>query len=503
MTKRMNKGGTRPKQGANANANAAARIKELTKKVDNLTMSVKKRKQGGNSFANFAGKVGTAFGAGISRIAGFGDYTVTDNTMSKGGYSSIDVPMFGGSGSSEVRVTHREFVRTVSVPSDGLSFNNLTMDINPSNTEMFPWLSRIARNYQQYKINGMVLTFKSMTSEYTSSGALGTVGIATNYNVNDKPYSDIVSFENSQFAVVNKPSLNIVHAIECKEFARNGLQLYVRDADSQSTQTSDARFYDFAKVQVMTDGLPQTPGTTLGQLWVSYDITLLKPVVASDSGPGPGPGPVPEVVRTVLTSQADTTALQTLDKGGIYTDLITWPNQPLEAGGTFKSFSTADAYDINSKKSDTFSRTPNELTLISPSDTNNLLLRKNGHYKLIFTLDADFKTSQNYLTDENVMKDFNVNNIGKAASTVVYSRIFSVAHTRYGTAAEQLTPIGYGALEIVVSGIDSAGSGSVSSDGVEISLSEWKLWPTQGQLPAFLKHYVQVQWSDQANLLGS
>jgi hypothetical protein len=189
-----------------------------------------------------------------------------------------------------------------------------------------------------------------------------------------------------------------------------------------------------------------------------------------------------------------------LDKGGIYTDLITWPNQSVEAGGTFKSFSTADAYDINSDKSDTFSRTPNELTLISPSDTNNLLLRKNGHYKLTFSLDAYFTAVQNYLTDENVIRDFNVNNIGNAASTVVYNRIFSVAHTRYGNTAE-LVPIGYGTLEIVVSGIDS--SGPALSGGVEISLSEWKLWPTQGQMPEFLKHYVQVQWSDQANLLGS
>jgi hypothetical protein len=352
----MNKGGTRPKQGANANANAAAKIKELTKKVDSLSMSVKQRKaKGPGMFAGFLGKAGTALGAGISRVAGFGDYTVMDNTMSRGGYSSVDVPMFGGSGSSEVRVTHREFVKTISVPSDGTKFQSFSMDINPSNESMFPWLSKIAKNYQQYKINGMVVTFKSMTSEYTSAGALGTVGIATNYNVNDLPYPDLVSFENSQFAVVNKPSLNIVHAIECKEFARNGLQLYVRDAGSESAQVSDPRFYDFAKVQVMTEGLPQEANTTLGQLWVSYDITLLKPVVPRTSD---APLSVP---RTILRSQKDTTALQMLANGDIYSDDVTWPDQTLPASSFFRSFSTSSGLDITSARSDTFSRNPTDI----------------------------------------------------------------------------------------------------------------------------------------------
>jgi len=486
----MNKGGTRPKQGANANANAAAKIKELTKKVDNLSMSVKQRKaKGPGMFAGFLGKAGTALGAGISRVAGFGDYTVTDNTMSRGGYSSVDVPMFGGSGSSEVRVTHREFVKTISVPSDGTKFQNFTMDINPSNESMFPWLSKIAKNYQQYKINGMVVTFKSMTSEYTSSGALGTVGIATNYNVNDLPYSDLVSFENSQFAVVNKPSLNIVHAIECKEFARNGLQLYVRDANSESTQVSDPRFYDFAKVQIMTDGLPQEANSTLGQLWVSYDITLLKPVVSRTSVAPPS------VPRTVLRSQKDTTALQWLDNGDIYTDIIKWPSQPLTAGAYFKSFSTASGLDINSTKVDTFSRSPTELTLISPSDSGELLLRKNGHYTLMFQTSGTFSDAQIFVSGERAFKCFEVTDVGTAVSTKVYEAPYSVLHTKYSHTAE-LIPVATAVLEIEVSGITSDAS------GVQVGLGNWLAYNNQSAMASLLWDTVQVQWSAHATYNG-
>lgn len=491
MTKRMNKGGTRPKQGANANANAAAKIKELTRKVDSLSNSVKQRKaKGPGMFAGLIGKAGTALGAGISRVAGFGDYTVMDNTMSRGGYSSVDVPMFGGSGSSEVRVTHREFVKTISVPSDPTKFNNFTMDINPSNEEMFPWLSKIAKNYQQYKINGMVVTFKSMTSEYTSAGALGTVGIATNYNVNDKPYADLVSFENSQFAVVNKPSLNIVHAIECKEFARNGLQLYVRDAGSESTQVSDPRFYDFAKVQIMTDGLPQVVDTTLGQLWVSYDITLLKPVVPRTSVTPPS------VPRTILTSQKDTTALQMLANGDIYADDVSWPDQALTSSSFFRSFSTNSGLDITSAKSDTFSRNPTELTLISPSDSGGILLRRNGRYMLVFSALGDFPDGANYVTGERVEKDFVVTNIGTAVSNKIYDLPYTVKHTVYGTSGARIVNVANGALEIEVSGI--TGQGSALSGGVQIDVNDWKVWNNQSMLPSKLSHLLHVQWSDHA-----
>jgi hypothetical protein len=432
--------------------------------------------------------VGTALGAGISRIAGFGDYVVSDNTMSKAGYAALDVPAFG-SGNNEVRITHREFVKAISVPADGTTFHNYTMDINPSNSAMFPWLSQIARNYQQYKINGMVFMYKSMTSEYASSGSLGTIGIATNYNVNDKPYSDLVSFENSQFAVVNKPSMSIVHAIECKEFARNGLQLYVRDAKNHSSAVSDPRFYDFAKVQIMTDGLPQSTDSTLGQLWVSYDITFMKPIVAS------GADVVPKVPRTILRSQAATTALQWLDTGDIYTDTVRWPIQNLVAGGVFKSFSTDTGVDIVSDKTYTFSRSPTELTLISPGTSGGLMLRKNGHYKLTFLMTGQFKVGEYIVGKDTEELAFQVTNVGTATSTVPMYTSYVVPHAPFSTATAAKTYVcGSGTLEVVVKDI-TGDSGSVSVD-----LAPWQVWGNSSQTPDTLGHLLYVQWSDHATL---
>jgi hypothetical protein len=47
------------------------------------------------------------------------------------------------------------------------------------------------------------------------------------------------------------------------------------------------------KFQVATSGLSAPIDTTIGEIWVSYEIELLKPVVPRLLGPGPGPTPGP------------------------------------------------------------------------------------------------------------------------------------------------------------------------------------------------------------------
>jgi len=235
----------------------------------------------------------------------------------------------------------------------------------------------------------MVITFKSMTSEYSAAGSLGTVGIATNYNVNDVPYPNLISFENSQFAVVNKPSLSIIHAIECKEFAKNGLQLYVRDPGSEDTVTSDARFYNFGKLQIMTDGLPQATDTTLGQLWVSYDITLLKPIMSSGSV---NPEPIVPV-RTILESQSTTTVLQNGKLGGVYSDVLDWTGITPTVSTRYQAAATLDRTITAQRGLETYSPSPGSATpntlLTSWSSTDGysgLRILRDGVYHITFLL---------------------------------------------------------------------------------------------------------------------
>lgn len=229
--------------------------------------------------------LGGMAGAGISRITGMGDYEVKSNTIAtQGGSLGGEVPHFGKEDNS-TRVRHREFVKDIVVPSNPTTFVNQSFVINPSNVALFPWLARFAENYQQYRVHGMVLYFKTTTSDYSASGALGKIAMATNYNVRDSDYANMVELENAEFSVSGKPSLSRVHPIECAP--NNGVPLvrYVRDTQYDATG-GDERLYDVGKFQFATQGLPGTVGTTLGELWVSYDIEFYKPIVGRGASGG-------------------------------------------------------------------------------------------------------------------------------------------------------------------------------------------------------------------------
>jgi len=218
------------------------------------------------------GPVGAAIGAGISAVTGYGDYTVTSNTLAKRSAAVNEVPSFSlGKG---IRVQHREYLSEVLVPASPGTFTNRSFRLNPGNGLMFPWLSKLANQYQQYKVRGMVVYFKSTSSEYTAAQALGSIVIATNYNVVDANYANLIEMQNSEFCVSAKPSLSLVHAIECDPSKCAYKQYYTASENLPVSPTND-----FANVQVATAGLAATAGSSLGQLWISYDIELIKPVI--------------------------------------------------------------------------------------------------------------------------------------------------------------------------------------------------------------------------------
>lgn len=224
--------------------------------------------------------LGSLAGRGIAAITGRGDYEVTNNSLSTIATSVDELPQFVKNKHTVV-ITHREYVADVLVPSVPAAYDNNTYVLNPGNGVLFPWLAQMAKQYQQYKIRGMVVEYKSNTSDYASSGPLGIVGIASNYNVNEVKFPNLVAFENSEYAVVTKPSRSMIHAIECAPRTGRDDFLFVRDpASIDVTAGNDNRFYDYALVQVATSGLPGTPGTLLGQLFVSYEIEFTKPVIS-------------------------------------------------------------------------------------------------------------------------------------------------------------------------------------------------------------------------------
>lgn len=245
----------------------------------------------GSKFAGVGGaKLGEKLGSYlhyIGKIFGSGDYVtsasqVKSNTL----VGSSQIPSFTH-GKTSVRIQHREFLGDlISSATPGL-FEIKDYQINPGLETTFPWLSQVVgNNFQQYRINGMVFEFRSMSADALNSTntALGSVVMATDYDSTDLRFTTKSQMENTEFAVSCKPSACMIHAIECDKKQTTLSELYMRSAPPPGT--ADIRFYDLGRFSIATVGM-QAASVNLGELWVSYDIEFLKAIKLA---PGVGNG---------------------------------------------------------------------------------------------------------------------------------------------------------------------------------------------------------------------
>jgi len=132
----------------------------------------------------------------------------------------------------------------------------------------------------------MVFEYISTSSDsFTGALALGQVTLATDYDITDPAYSSFTEMQNAQYTISNKPSVDMLHPIECDPKQTNNKLLYVRQAGT-TTGASDARDYDFAKFQVAYNGIPSGTTGDIGQIWVTYDIVFHKPQISYLGGGG-------------------------------------------------------------------------------------------------------------------------------------------------------------------------------------------------------------------------
>lgn len=209
----------------------------------------------------------------FKRVTGFGDYKISENSLVLGD----NVPEFANISNREVRIMHKEYIGDLYCAANG-AFKIQNFKINPGSSIAFPWLSGMSQNYQQYRINGMIFYFKSTSANALNSTNtnLGQVLISTNYNVLSKSFENTSDMLNAEFSTSGKPSSDMVHMIECAPRETPIKELYIRNSSVPVNEISDDRLYDYCNIQVATVGMQSTSEIMVGQLWISYDITLMK-----------------------------------------------------------------------------------------------------------------------------------------------------------------------------------------------------------------------------------
>jgi len=215
---------------------------------------------------------GATIGSAFSRLLGCGDYDIKTNSLMPGTSAPTEiVPTFSGSKSSHaVRVREREFLGDIISSSTPGAFQNTTYPIIPTNSGTFPFLSRMAYLFDQWEPHGIVFEFVSTSSNFATNQALGTVVMATTYNVLDSAFSTKVVMENADYANSIRCSDSAMHGIECALEERPTKLLY-----TNSSTTSPPNFSTLGNFQLATVGTPLA-STNLGELWISYDISFYK-----------------------------------------------------------------------------------------------------------------------------------------------------------------------------------------------------------------------------------
>lgn len=182
-----------------------------------------------------------------------------------------------------VVVTRREFIRSIAIQSVG---EVTKINLNPGQLFAFPWLSGIARSFQQYHILGFAAEFvpTSGLAVSSTSAALGVVAMCFQYNVaesfgNSWPSSSLVGVLNMEGSVSSSPAAPSTCYLECDP-AQGGTgnqpNRFVYTGESLSPYYSEQNF-DAAQLIVRTEGAQAGTPFQAGLLYFTYEIVLKQP----------------------------------------------------------------------------------------------------------------------------------------------------------------------------------------------------------------------------------
>lgn len=213
-------------------------------------------------------------------ITGLGAYKVKQNVFLSGRLPEVvNNPQGGG-----VVVRFQEYLSDIITDGSANTFNIQTFIINAANPRTFPFLSQIAANFEQYELQGMIFEFKSTSADALSSinTALGTVMMATQYDVLDVPFASKLNMLNYEFSSSVKPSESCLHMVECAPRQTTITELYTL-YNSNVPEGADPRLYHLGNFHIATTGFQGTD-VNIGQLHVTYQVRLLKPKLFTTLG---------------------------------------------------------------------------------------------------------------------------------------------------------------------------------------------------------------------------
>lgn len=223
------------------------------------------------------GAIGSAAGGLLASIAGHGAYAIKRNTV----FFPDQVPLFTTKQDGSIRMQHREFITDVVSSSTAGAFNIDTYPIDVANPTSFPFLSQIASNFEEWRMEGLVFEYKTTSGSISATGQLGTAVLATQYNSNALPFTNKQAMEAYTFASSTVVSASVIHPVECDPMQTPSNGLFYTNVPGTGNGTEDKRWQQLGNFNIATQGCAVSEN--IGELWVSYDVWLCKPRLISDT----------------------------------------------------------------------------------------------------------------------------------------------------------------------------------------------------------------------------
>jgi len=183
---------------------------------------------------------------------------------------TVQKPRIGRGGS--LIVTHAELLSDV-VTDVGYKggLNVFSCSVNPGLQKVFPWLSNIARNFQEYKARSVKIIYISDCATSTA----GQIMMTASYDASLSAPNNETDFSNYEGMVAD----NVWKCVELnldKKGMNSQLHYYVRGTNPNTViKNEDIKLLDCANIYIAYINAPAN--ATLGKLWIEYSFELLRP----------------------------------------------------------------------------------------------------------------------------------------------------------------------------------------------------------------------------------
>jgi len=203
----------------------------------------------------------------------------------RAGRSLRDPALIGAGANSTSRLVGRsctisedEYIAEVIGGATGANFNNTAYPINPGQAGTFPWLAKIAAQWEKYHINSLEFYYKPEVTGFATAGQSGKVIMSIDFDASDSPPATKQQMEDTIPHVDGMPATTVRLPLRGSQLHSLYPTLYVRPGGLPGA--ADIKTYDAGTLNIATQGL-NSNAATLGELRVRYNITLLVPVLES------------------------------------------------------------------------------------------------------------------------------------------------------------------------------------------------------------------------------